>query len=98
MFLTSQVPNWQDINITPVFTYLWGLLHDIFNWSQNSYIVFYGNRVSYAELAIFCMVFGYVLMLSPFGTAVNSLDPDGYDTGNDDEMTFVSSSYDWPEF
>lgn len=79
MFLTSQVPNWEDINITPVFQYLWGLFHDIFDWSLHSYFVFYGHRVAYGEMMIFCMIFGYVLMLSPFGNSMEAIDPDAYD-------------------
>ena len=94
----SSIPSWPDINITPVFSYIWGLLHDVFDWASNSYFVFYGNRISYAQMAIFCMVFGFVLMLSPFGKAANAMDPDLYDTENDDEMISASNDYDFPEF
>lgn len=92
--MPASIPSWPDINITPVFSYLWSLFHDVFSWAQSSYIVFFNHRVSYAEIVIFSMAFGMVLMLSPFGTMMNIYNPDMYEDEEELEGLAGSSWFD----
>ena len=60
-FNAPNIPDWEWIDITQVFDYLYYLLVGLWNWSGDNGIFFYGERVSWRNIMLVGLVVAVLL-------------------------------------
>ena len=61
MYNAPNVPDWEWIDITAAFDYLFNLLENLWVWSGENGIVFYGESVSWRNIMLVWLVVGVLI-------------------------------------
>lgn len=56
MFFNVPIPDWESIDITPAFDYLWQLLVGLWEWSGRNGFYFHGNFIEYRWMIMASLV------------------------------------------